>query len=351
VGQRKVTDNDRDKNMRSTRTLRQGSLGVQSPVQNRSPNQACRRPPACCENTTARRATKRELLPNRQNHPHLLRDSITYDEKIHTNRRRTPLQRSRLLLVRISRLPVSSEQLPPRRSIHTVHPHPESSSSLIMSTSFTPPPAAPMRALLLLLLILTSSFLLLPVAAYPTGAGGCVSGAPSVGSPHLPSSTGDLTLTGNGIEVSVDGTVLDPSTPFAITAGSEHVITVSATGATPFRGFLVALSTSTGLDLSTALLPQDTTLAQVAGACTAPLFGVTHTSNADKTTASALLNLADDADLTLDVTVVIQNVFNGVSQYGYAGYQLTNSAAAAVTYVWRMEMEMACVAARYVQGC
>jgi hypothetical protein len=205
-----------------------------------------------------------------------------------------------------------------------------------MRLSITPPPAAaaPMRAMLvLLLLLLTSSFVLVPVAGYPTGAGGCVSGAPSVGSPHLPSSTGDLTLTGNGIEVSVDGTVLDPSTPFAITAGSEHVITVSATGATPFRGFLVALSTSTGLDLSAALLPQDTTLGQVAGACTPPLFGVTHTSNVDKTTASALLNLADDADLTLDVTVVIQNVFNGVSQYGYAGYQLTNRAAAAVTYV------------------
>ena len=59
---------------------------------------------------------------------------------------------------------------------------------------------------------------------------------------------------------------------------------------------------------------------------------MTHTSNSDKTTASALLNLAEDADLVLDVTVVIQNS-NGVSQYGYAGYQLTNGAAAAVTYV------------------
>jgi hypothetical protein len=182
------------------------------------------------------------------------------------------------------------------------------------------------HVLQLLLLLLTTSFLLpAPVVGFPSGAGGCVTGEPSVSGPHVPSTTGDLTLAGNDIEVSVDGTVLDPSTPLAIAAGEEHVITISATGATPFRGYLLALSTASGLDLSAALVPQNDTIGQTATACTAPLFGVTHTSNSDKTQVSAFFSLDGEAELVLDVTVVILNS-GGVSQYGYAGYQLSNAA-------------------------
>jgi hypothetical protein len=204
-----------------------------------------------------------------------------------------------------------------------------------MPLSFPPPTASPMRAIVLLLL--ASSLLVVPVAGFPSGAGGCVTGDASVSGLHIPSTTGDITLSGNGIEVSVDGTVLVPGTPLSITAGEEHEITVSATGTTPFRGFLIALSTATELDLSAALSPQDTAIAQIAGACSAPLFGVTHTSRDDKTTATALLNLAEDAELVLDVTAVILNS-GGVSQYGYGGFQLSNGAGgAAATYVSEVE--------------
>jgi hypothetical protein len=191
-----------------------------------------------------------------------------------------------------------------------------------------------MCALLLLLLITISSFLVLPVAGFGSGAGQCLIGEPSVGSPHLPSDSGNITLSGNGIEVSIDGTVLDPSTPFTVSAGEEHVVAVAAAGSTPFRGYLLVLSTvNEGIDLSAALVASDEATGQIATVCATPLIGVTHTSSDDKTTVTALLNVAEEAALFLDVTVVLQNG-GGVSQYGYASYQVpTSFGGAAVTYV------------------
>jgi hypothetical protein len=186
---------------------------------------------------------------------------------------------------------------------------------------------------MLLLLLATSMLLPAPAAGFPSGAGGCVTGEPSVSGPHVPSASGDLTLSGNGIEVSVDGTVLDPDTPLSISAGEEHVITITATGATPFRGYLMALSTSAGTDLSAALAPEDDAAGQAASVCAAPLFGITHTSNADKTEVSSVFSLDEETELILDVTVVIVNS-GGVSEYGYGGYRLSNGAAAAETYVF-----------------
>jgi hypothetical protein len=173
------------------------------------------------------------------------------------------------------------------------------------------------------------------VEAFPTGAGGCQTGAAAVNGLHLQNGPGESTLEGLGIQISVDGDVLSPGAPVTVAAGADHTVTVTATG-TPFKGFLLALSASTGeTDLSTALTPVDNTTEQPAGVCDAPVVGVTHTSNADKTTASATLSLDGSADLNLDVTVVLQNS-GGVSSYGYERFAITVAPAQA-TYVHTQE--------------
>jgi hypothetical protein len=71
----------------------------------------------------------------------------------------------------------------------------------------------------------------------------------------------------SGDKVSIDGTVLDPSTPFTVSAGEEHVVAVAAEDATPFRGYLLVLSTvNEGIDLSAALVASDAPVVAATGA-------------------------------------------------------------------------------------
>jgi hypothetical protein len=169
------------------------------------------------------------------------------------------------------------------------------------------------------------------VEAWPLAAGGCQTGAAAVSGLHTQNGPGEATMEGLGIQISVDGELLSPGAPVTVAAGADHTVTVTATG-TPFKGFLLALSASTGeTDLSTALTPVDNTTEQPAGVCTLPVVGVTHTSNATKTAVSATLSLDGSADLNLDVTIVMQNS-GGVSSYGYDRFAIAVAPAQA-TYV------------------
>jgi hypothetical protein len=192
------------------------------------------------------------------------------------------------------------------------------------------------------------------VQAFPSAAGGCQTGAAAVSGLHLQNGPGESTLDALGIEISVDGEVLTPVSlggSFAIASGVDHTVEVTAT-VEPFRGFLLALSSTTdATDLSTALTPVDTAIEQPAGVCIAPVVGVTHTSAADKTSASATLRLDQGDDLNLDVTVVMLNS-GGVSLYAYERYSILVTPAQ-TTYVRFTDEDGNCcaVALVYPRSC
>lgn len=181
-------------------------------------------------------------------------------------------------------------------------------------------------ALLAALVVPPFSGVFTTVQAFSTGAGQCLVGQVSVGSPHLPDTQGDNgTLAGIAIEFLVDGTVVpDPSVPFALTPGLDHAVVLKATGK-PLRGFLVAVSSpnDASLDLTSAIAP-DTATGQIAGTCATPVVGITHKDNTDKTSVSGILRVDSAADLVLDITVVLQNS-NGISSFGYTRFSASTA--------------------------
>ncbi|GKY90714.1 hypothetical protein MPSEU_000044800 [Mayamaea pseudoterrestris] len=144
--------------------------------------------------------------------------------------------------------------------------------------------------------------------AFPTGAGGCSGGGAAVQGEHLDGSK-DLTsgsLEEAGFQVLLDGTQLSESDDFVIEVGKDAVLTLVATGGTPFKGVLMRVEASdVDVQDTAALTPSDNV--QNAGVCAAPVGGVTHFNNDEKTSASATLRFDTATDVTLDVTVVVAN--------------------------------------------
>ena len=198
------------------------------------------------------------------------------------------------------------------------------STAMIMNSQ--PHALALVAALLVALVVPPFSGVFTTVQAFSTGAGQCLVGQVSVGSPHLPDTQGDNgTLAGIAIEFLVDGTVVpDPSVPFALTPGLDHAVVLKATGK-PLRGFLVAVSSpnDASLDLTSAIAP-DTATGQIAGTCATPVVGITHKDNTDKTSVSGILRVDSAADLVLDITVVLQNS-NGISSFGYTRFSASTA--------------------------
>ena len=152
--------------------------------------------------------------------------------------------------------------------------------------------------------------------SFSTGAGGCSAGNNAVQGSHLSNpTTGSLGV--GGFTVSLSGTTLVEGalSVFPINTDAELIISGGA-----FRGFLARLGeTGVETDIAFSFTSADV---QKAAACV-DVGGVTHTSNSDKTSISAILNMATvAASMPLDVTVVVQNS-DGVSKYYYSQFLLT----------------------------
>lgn len=175
-----------------------------------------------------------------------------------------------------------------------------------------------------LLVLLVSS----QVDAFPGGAGGCEGGMAAVGGFHLDTSNNRPvvpgTLSDGAIAVTVGGTTLNANTTVDLPVGQDLPIAVLAEDI-PYLGVLVRLQAPSGVDTTGALVPGANT--QIAAVCAAPVQGITHTNNSQKTMAMGMIRFDEQVlGATLDVTVVFINGDAG-SAFVYTGFQVNFRAA------------------------
>jgi hypothetical protein len=168
---------------------------------------------------------------------------------------------------------------------------------------------------------LITPLLLLGVAlngasAYPSGAGGCSGGQAAVQGSHLQSGYETGPLGNGGFAVILDGNTLDPAVGVSFTAGEDHTLTVTGS----YTGILVRLQADSGVDTSAAL-SETSSFLQDASVCNAPVVGISHNSRASKSGAEIILRLDEPSDVTLDITVVLENDSGG-SIFYYSGFGL-----------------------------
>lgn len=158
------------------------------------------------------------------------------------------------------------------------------------------------------------------VNAYPTGAGSCKGG-----SAGMASSEGKHAAEGNGalseinLSVELNGQSLDPneSTLYMLGSGKKLELKDGNSAGSGFKGFLLRLSSSTGIDVSKKLGVTDTTKSQLLvstgeqngtpASCEVKVAGVTHTNNKGKSEVLVTFDVDQADDLVLDVTVVKSN--------------------------------------------
>ncbi|KAG7339567.1 hypothetical protein IV203_025095 [Nitzschia inconspicua] len=147
----------------------------------------------------------------------------------------------------------------------------------------------------------TASLLLLAstpgVTAFPTGAGGCVAGAPSVGGSHLSNPTIMTgSLVNGAYSVALDGAALPPRGPLLV--GESYDIAVRGPA---FRGVLI-MSASPNVDLtpSTAAL-------QPAAACAGVGVGITHVNSDFKDAINGTITCLGPGPVTMGINVVVAN--------------------------------------------
>lgn len=146
--------------------------------------------------------------------------------------------------------------------------------------------------------------------AFPTGAGGC--GGPdvaAVGGQHLDNSLGRPVISTDlqqaAVTVSVGNIVLDPGAVNDLPLGQDLLIGVEAQGL-PYLGVLARLQLPDGVNTDGALIPEANT--QLADACTAPVVGITHTDNMEKSLATGMLRFDEPFEGgNLSVTIVFVN--------------------------------------------
>jgi hypothetical protein len=160
--------------------------------------------------------------------------------------------------------------------------------------------------------------------AFPNGAGGCSGGEAAVMGFHLSTSGGKVITTGSladgGVGLVLDGVPLDPMATTARNFSTSDIHVLTLAGLSPYRGMLVRLSSPSGVDTTSSLLETSDDL-QDAGACSAPVVGITHTNSNLKNAQSMQLSMPSEGEITIDVTVVIANNSTD-SIYYYSGYTL-----------------------------
>lgn len=157
---------------------------------------------------------------------------------------------------------------------------------------------------------------------YPSAAGSCT----TVGGIH--SKPGKGALSSGDFQVSLAGTILNPSTPHIIehcpsSFESKATLNLSGIAENTFRGFVINVSSDSGTDISDALIadgseegsPQEFPL-NFGISCPPGVSGVCHTSREDKSLVSVVLDSDIIGDLpsdketwSLNVIAVVANNF------------------------------------------
>jgi len=121
-----------------------------------------------------------------------------------------------------------------------------------------------------------------------TGAGGDLASANTI-----------FRLNGEAIDPDSDAILVFP-------VGEDVTWEIEATEI-DFRGILVRLEAPSGVD-TTAVLAGDGEDVQFATVCTAPVVGITHTSNSDKSSSTGTIRFDEAVSaVVIDVTTVYRN--------------------------------------------
>lgn len=139
-------------------------------------------------------------------------------------------------------------------------------------------------------LILLAILSLATTNAYPYGSGSCNSVNP-LGDVHL---AGGIVTSGlvsaAGLQLAIDGKVVDPKVPFSFATGKDLNITLGSTTGATFRGFLMRIGTSTNEDTTGFLKVGTDTNVQVLGLCTSiKIGGLSHVNKVKKSKVNGIL--------------------------------------------------------------
>jgi hypothetical protein len=157
-----------------------------------------------------------------------------------------------------------------------------------------------MRAVVLMLVALVAN-----VKGFSTGAAGC-GPAPSVGGAHLdnvaPKTVEVLPFksVSRPVTFSIGGKAIEIGGTATVNALSSTEVKINGT---LVKGVLIRLSSSDGYDLTDTILPKLNT--KIAGACTSPVVGITHTAAFDKPEVSGTLKFPTKSDTPIDVDVTV----------------------------------------------
>ena len=172
--------------------------------------------------------------------------------------------------------------------------------------------------------VFASGFLCTEFAySFPTAAGSCYAGTDAILLPRQShannTQVGTTSLADFDINVTLNGELLEPDSPTDFSTGVSHTLTIVANNA-PFRGFLARIEGAVVDNDETMFLGTTSALAAAANSSNDVqvalstcinvnrVGGVTHTSNDEKMSVSAILKMDEPAmNLLLDITVVIRN--------------------------------------------
>lgn len=155
--------------------------------------------------------------------------------------------------------------------------------------------------------------------AFPSGAGGCPAGGAAVAGIHLArATTEEGSLSQGGFSITVDGEAVNTGSSYTFRSGVDHVLKI--TGPT-YKGVIFRIG---GAGTSALTIPDGASDIQISSLCIAnSASGVTHTDPSEKTSTEAILRVdGPTTGITLDVTVVIQNVA-AKSEYYYSGFSMS----------------------------
>ena len=161
------------------------------------------------------------------------------------------------------------------------------------------------------------------VLAFSNGAGGCTAGNTAVQSIHLTQSIKTGSLATGGFSVTLGITKLVAGVPSTFPINTATSLTIAGTKS--FKGFLMRLGEVGGVQTDAAFSVVTSGGIQISTKCTGVegVGGVTHTSSALKSKATATLKVASAAaSMPLDVTVVVVNT-GGVSEYYYSQFKVS----------------------------
>jgi hypothetical protein len=116
----------------------------------------------------------------------------------------------------------------------------------------------------------------------------------------------------------MDGVDLITDQVLPFTVGTDYNLRV--VGSQPYKGILIRLQASQGVDTSNALL-EDTDLLDPAHVCTSPVVGINHNSAVLKNNKGGTIRLDEPSDVFLDITIV--NVLDdNNSEFYYSRFTL-----------------------------